>query len=200
MLHNNSLQRATHRVTYIPARQMGRPSCPRWDLRLTRARIFGEYIDPKVPGCWQIEDHRDLDPTHGRFIGRAEDRFYPSGSGGDGCPDQILNRTLPQYTPHEFYTRTQMPWNENALYGKQLAEKTFMGTTVPYGYTLYKELQRAGRNDRKLHPYFRYPVTSGYTNPPKRFKPIPDPAPIKGPETKGGNARNSSVPFRKRGG
>ena len=175
MLHRTPYRFATHRVSYIARQDLPSPACPRWDMRLARARLWGEHIDNKTPGSWQLEDYRDLDPTWGKFTGYALDSFSPLSGGGYGSPSNILKRRLPGQTVHEFYTRVQIPENENALYGKAMAEMSFMGTQMPYGYLLYKQLQRSARNDSKPKADVKYVTKQGYNSPPKGFKPIADP-------------------------
>ena len=165
---------ATHRISYIPRQRLPQPACPRWDMRLAKARLWDEHIDNKKPGSWQIEDYRDLDPTHKTFIGSAIDDFTPLSGGGLGRPTNILNRRLPNQTVHEAYTRLQIPHNENALYGKAMAEMSFMGTQMPYGYLLYKQLQRCGRNDHKPRPDVKFMTKQGISGAPKGFVPWPD--------------------------
>ena len=61
-----------------------------------------------------------------------------------------------------------------------------MGTSLPYGYLLFKQLQRAARNDRKQRSEMRYVPLSGLRSPPGGFRPLGEGGAGRGEDRRGG--------------
>lgn len=165
----------THFVTHRDPRALPVPCAQRWDLRLGRAKLWQETIDPSDRGPWQLEDERHMSPEFGSFIGFPMREMAPSRVGYNS-PAQLLQRRLPNQTFIELASRRDIPYQQNAMFGKLLYDKTFHGAAQPYGYLTQKQMHKAARNDRKLaQNKFRVLISSGVKKPPANFNPIPDP-------------------------
>lgn len=174
MLRLTVTARGPHRVRYDPVHALPRPCASRWNLRLAKARLWDEYIDPDEKAAWQLEDVRHMSPEFKEFIGYPRHRFM-SGYDDPNHPKHEFEKILPNETSFELRMRRDVPMQSNLLFGKQLYDRTMYGTDVPYAYRMWKDMQKASRNDRKLKQNkFRIIQGHGVKNPPSGFEPIPD--------------------------
>jgi hypothetical protein len=173
-LSSTPLLLTLHRITYKSPQTLPVPCNQRWDLKLSRAKLWDEQIDENERAAWQVKDERYMSPEYGTFIG------YPMRSMKPGIqslnrPEQIIQRRLPNWTHFDLFARRDIPFKQNAMMGKMLHDKTIHGFDVPYPYAMFKSLKKAFRNDRKLKQNkFKVAITSGAKTPPPNFAPIPD--------------------------
>ncbi|CAD2215363.1 hypothetical protein AGDE_04919 [Angomonas deanei] len=162
-----------HKVGYVKPHTLPVPCAQRWDLRLSRARIFQEYIEENAPGAWQLEDERHMSPEFHTFTGHKMREMRPGY--GQNLPEFILKKRLPNNTHYELFARRDIPNEDNAMYGKLLFDTTVHGTSLPTTYRMHKDINKAQRNDRKLSGNrFKVLNSSGSKSPPSGFEPIPD--------------------------
>lgn len=164
-----------HRVEVKDARRLPVACAQRWSLRLASASIFNEYIDPSLPGSWQVEDERHLSPEFHTFTGYEMRTMRPGY--GQNLPEYIMKKRLPNGTHYELQARKDIPNEDNAMYGKYLWDTTVHGMSMPTTYRIHKDINKAQRNDRKISGNrFKVSVGSGAKNPPDGFQAIPDAA------------------------
>ena len=151
------------------------PCAQRWDLRLTRARLWGEHIETGVAaGVNQVQDMRHMSPEFPTFIGHPTREMQP-GTQQLTSTRKLLEKRLPNHSAHELHSKRDIPHPVNAMYGKAARDEAVYGTEPAYAQKMYKSMQRASRNDRKLKGNkFRVTIGSGAKSPPEGFSPIPD--------------------------
>lgn len=160
------------RVQYTSPSKSPVPAAQRWDLKLAKARLWQEHIDPSQSTAWQLEDERHLNPEYNDFLGYPTRKLKP-GDDSLSVPKNIMNRRMPNQTYIDLHGRRDMPFQNNLLFGKTLYESKMYGVVIPYTWAMFKQMQAASRNDRKLCDKFRARVGSGFKNPPPGYKPIP---------------------------
>lgn len=162
-----------HRVGYKDPHTLPVACAQRWDLRLAKAKLWGEYVSPNTTGAWQLEDERHMSPEFNEFVGFEMRNMRPGY--GLARPENILNKRLPNQSHFELMARRDVPYQDNAMWGKQLYDKTIHGTPLPYHWRMAKDINKAQRNDRKLtQNKFKFYVQQGSKNPPSKWQPIAD--------------------------
>lgn len=161
-------------VQYVSRNEMPRPCTPRWDLKLAKARLWDETVDPTDKAAWQLEDLRHMTPEYDQFVGHSIRRMRP-GEEGERTAQYNFEKKLPHHGAHELMARRDVPYNDNVKWGKRLHDETLYGTSVPYSYAMFKEIQKGHRNDKRLKQNkFRIVCGAGVKNPPSGFSRIPD--------------------------
>ena len=173
-LRLTTLRCGVHRTTYKSAHVLPIPCAQRWDLRLAKAKLWDEQIDADERAAWQLEDERYMSPEFKTFIGFPMRQMKP-GLQNLNRPDNIFRKRLPNLTSFELQARRDLPFQQNAMMGKSLYDRTMHGFDVPYPYAAFKSMKKAKRNDTVLKQNkFRVLITSGSKKPPPDFSPIPD--------------------------
>jgi hypothetical protein len=167
--------RGPFRVKYVAPHEMPRPCTPRWDLRLAKARLWDERIDADEKTAWQVEDERHMSPEYNEFLGYPTRRMKP-GMEGEHTPDSQFEKKLPNQSAYELMARRDVPYQDNIMWGKRLHDETTYGMAVPYSYYLFKQMQKASRNDRKTKQNkFKIFSGGGIRNAPSGYTPQADP-------------------------
>ena len=174
MLRTTSSRLGPFQVPHVTPKSFPRPAAPRWQLRLAKARLWDEQIDPTRKAAWQLEDERHMSPEYNEFLGHATRKMIP-GQEGITNPQAQFEKLLPNQSVYELQTRRDVPFQDNAMFGKKLHDETTYGMSVPYTYKLFKDMQKANRNDRKIKQNkFKIWLGQGAKNPPSGYTPIPD--------------------------
>lgn len=175
MLRAQFVRLGVHRTTYTSAQTLPIACNQRWDLRLTKAKLWNEYIDADDKHAWQVEDERHMSPEFATsFVGFPMRHMKP-GEVSANRPNNIVRRRLPNLTHHEMSLRRDLPFQQNAMMGKSLYDKTIHGIDVPYPYALFKSLKKGYRNDRTLKQNkFKIMIGQGVKNPPANYVPLAD--------------------------
>jgi hypothetical protein len=164
-----------YRVGYVAPRSMPRPCATRWDLKLAKARLWEERVDPSEKAGWQLEDIRHMSPQYSEFIGYPLRKMKP-GFEGIETPTAVFDKKLPHHSAHELMNRRDVPYSDNVMWSKTQHDLTTYGTSVPYSYKRFKQMQKASRNDRKTKGNkFKIFMGAGMRNPPSGFEPQADP-------------------------
>ena len=168
----------TVRIGYKDPHRLPVPCAQRWDLRLAKAKLWNESIDQDTNSAWeQIQDERHMSPEFNTFIGTPTRSMKPNKEGYN-TPEQLLNRRLPNQTAFELFNRRDVPYPRNLMFGKLLFDKTYHGVSMPYYYRMFKDLNKAHRNDKKTaQNKFKFPLMKGFKEPPELFTPIVPPEP-----------------------
>ena len=166
---------STVTIGYKSHRDMPTPCAQRWDLRLSKAKLWDEYVETKRPSTWQLEDDRHMSPEFPSFTGYPMRSMRPGD--GNNNPRNLLNKRMTQWSHIELQNRRDVPNSENSLFGKKLYDQTMHGIDVPTSYKLMKDLQKANRNDRKLSQNrFKIQQGAGFKSPPDKWEALPDEA------------------------
>lgn len=150
----------------------------RWSLKLARCRLWNEAIDTNdANGVNQQQDLRHLSPEFNTFIGMPTRSMRPGQADYHMNAFQMLKKRLPNHTHLEIAAKRDIPMNVNARFGKRLHDETVYGIEPSYPQKMYKQMQKAARNDRKISGNkFRVITTQGGKNPPAGFTPIAEAA------------------------
>eukprot|EP00672_Neobodo_designis_P018359 CAMPEP_0174831192 /NCGR_PEP_ID=MMETSP1114-20130205/2963_1 /TAXON_ID=312471 /ORGANISM="Neobodo designis, Strain CCAP 1951/1" /LENGTH=187 /DNA_ID=CAMNT_0016065013 /DNA_START=38 /DNA_END=601 /DNA_ORIENTATION=- len=169
LVRRSAMRHGPYRVKHLPPQQMAAPCASRWQLKLAKARMWDEHIDPTEKTAWQVEDERHMSPEYNEFTGYAMRKMKP-GAEGTNTADYQFRKKLPQHSAMELQNRRDVPYQDNVRWGKTLHDETIYGMSVPYSYALFKEWQKASRNDRGLKQNkFRILQGTGFKNPPSGF-------------------------------
>ena len=173
-MRSSSLRLGAYTVGYTSPYQMPAPCAQRWDLRLSKARLWQEQIDPTQRGAYQVEDDRHMSPEFDSFMGR-EMRGMRPGNDSLSRAETKFKQRLQNQSALELHQRRDVPFQQNIMFGKDLYDETMYGTTVPYSWHMFKEMTKAARNDRKTaQNKFRVLQGSGQKRQPANYTPIPD--------------------------
>jgi hypothetical protein len=138
-----------------------------------------------------------MSPEFDTFVGTPIREMRP-GREGHSLPHQLLHRRLPQNSFLDLSNRRDVPYPVNLKFGKALYDRKVHGFHVPYFYAIFKDMNRAVRNDRVLtHIKSRTMISSGFKNPPAGFTPIPDPEPQDHTKKHGMEARLAAIKGKK---
>ena len=169
LVRRTAVRHGPYRVQHLTPQQTAAPCASRWNLKLAKARLWDEHIDPRERTAWQVEDERHMSPEYNEFTGYAMRKMRP-GEEGELTADFQLRKKLPQHSALELQNRRDVPYQDNVRWGKALHDETIYGTSMPYSYLMFKEWQKASRNDKGLKGNkFRILQGTGVKNPPSGF-------------------------------
>jgi hypothetical protein len=169
MIRRSVVRHGPYRVKHMTPNQTAAPCASRWDLKLAKARMWDEHVDPTEKTAWQLEDERHMSPEYNEFTGHRMRKMKP-GREGDSTADYMFRKKLPQHSAIELQNRRDVPYQDNVMWGKLLHDETVYGTSTPYAYSLFKEWQKGHRNDKGLKQNkFRILQGSGVKDPPSGF-------------------------------
>lgn len=172
MRSTTTLLKGVHTVTLKDPRALPVPCAQRYTLKLAKARLFTETLEPNS-GAWQLEDDRHMSPEFNSFMGRNMRNMRP-GLDDVKRADTILRQPLPNNSHVEWSARHDIPLAQNFYMGQKLHDEHIHGMQLPGLYRIKKDLQKGIRNDKKPSKKGKGLNYQGFKSPPSGWQPIPD--------------------------